>query len=208
MWTELHPVLAGYIGLSVLIGISSGVINFLMEHRPMDFDWWREARTWGRYLGQGERLNSSRNILIFLIGVPLLWPCFLAMIIHDYVKSDYKNGLIHFNNDPARQFKCQPIHLLHKVQPEDVEAASRIHDPLGRTPNQPLGHLFGGWCAFLAKKTPSLSLWEFAIPADERRIKAAIKSQEQVAQPIYRGYALVCRRSIRAEFFVSWSDQA
>ena len=207
MWTDLHPVLVGYLGLSELIGVSCGIVCFYMENRPMDFDWWREARTWGRYLGPVERWNSLRNVLIFTIGIPLLWPPFLTLIVRDYVKSGCKKKLYHFHRDPASQFKCQPNHLRRKVQPEEAEASAVIHDPLGRTPRLPFGHLFKGWCSFLAKKTPALTLWEFEIPAEELTGGGRFKPNGPSKPALCQGYALARGRSVRAEFFVTWSDQ-
>ena len=206
MCSDLPPALAIYLGLSELIGVSSGMFCFYMDHRPMDFDWAREARTWGRYLSPDERLNSFRNVLIFTIGIPLLWPAFMILIIHDYVKSDYKNWY-HFKRDPASQFKCQPKHLLRRLQLEEAEAVAHIHDPLGRTPSLPFGHLFTGWCAFLAKKTPALTLWEFEIPPKDYMRGGRLKPNGQPRPPVYKGYALARGRSVRAEFFVTWSDQ-
>ena len=195
-WAIIYGLIAFVIGLFMVL------LDFVMKHRPMDFDWVREVKTWTQYLKlTKENLKGLWKAIYSMVGMGLLWPIIIVIAVIDYSKPKYERDLFNFwRTDPAEQFKCQRAHLVRKVSPEEAEAAAMVADPMGRAPKTPFGHLHSGWVQLLAQKTNKHTLWWFEIPAYVSEEDAGKKSVIEFA-----GYALAKGRSVRAEFFVEWS---
>jgi hypothetical protein len=85
------------------------------------------------------------------------------------------------------KFVCHPEDLIEPVVPEQVEKASYVHDPLGRVPNQPFGHLHKGWSQLLSQLEPGDTLWRFHAP-------------KRTWKPASSGFAVVRASVVIAEF--------
>ena len=203
MWQQIEPWLWAYAGLSVFAGVVASVLMFYMCHRPMDFDWYREALTWRGYFKPNfENLKAWGQAALFFGLSTLVWPLLLFVGYRDWGKPPYERALFSFTeNDPADQFKCQKEHLVRKVTPEEAEAGAMVIDPLGRAPRVPFGHQHAGWVHLLSRKTQKHDLWWFEVPPP-----FAEKSDSgEKPRPQWSGYALTRGNSVRAEFFVEWS---
>jgi len=203
MWPLIAPWVWAYAAMSVFTGVAGSVMMFYMCHRPMDFDWYREALTWRRYFVPNvENLKAWGQAALCLVLFTLLWPMLLYVGVRDRGKPPYERTLFSFSdNDPADQFKCQKEHLVRKVTPEEAEAGAMVIDPLGRAPRVPFGHQHAGWVHLLSRKTPKHDLWWFEVPARF----AKDTNDGKPPRPQWSGYALTRGKSVRAEFFVEWS---
>ena len=203
MWPLIAPWVWAYAAVSVFAGVAGSVMMFYMCHRPMDFDWYREALTWRRYFVPNvENLKAWGQAALCLVLFTLLWPMLLYVGVRDRGKPPYERTLFSFSdNDPADQFKCQKEHLVRKVTPEEAEAGAMVIDPLGRAPRVPFGHQHAGWVHLLSRKTPKHDLWWFEVPARF----AKDTNDGKPPRPQWSGYALTRGKSVRAEFFVEWS---
>ena len=87
------------------------------------------------------------------------------------------------------KFVCHAEDLIEPVVPAQVEVGSYVHDPLGRVPNQPFGHLHKGWSQLLSQLEPGDTLWRFHAP-------------KRTWKPASSGYAVVRASVVIAEFIV------
>ena len=85
------------------------------------------------------------------------------------------------------KFICQSADLLKPIDPEQAEVASYVHDPMGRVPDQPFGHLHLGWAELLSHLEPQDTLWRFKSP--KRGLKSACA-----------GFAVLRKNQVIAEF--------
>jgi len=203
MWHLIAPWVWAYAAVSVFAGVAGSVMMFYVCHRPMDFDWHREALTWRRYFVPNlENLKAWGQAALCLVLFTLLWPMLLCVGVRDWGKPPHERTLFNFSgSDPATQFKCQKEHLVRKVTPEEAEVGAVVIDPLGRAPRVPFGHQHSGWVHLLSRKTPKHDLWWFEVPSSfNANTEGTVKPP-----PKWAGYALTRGKSVRAEFFVEWS---
>jgi len=147
----------------------------------------------------------DREELIFMIIGYLIWPIsILILIIGSVFPSLLQGKPIPY--DPEDDFLCKRNHLIKQVSPEEVEAASYIQDPLGRTPNKPFGHLSIGWQNFLTLHESGYQLWAIKIPGNYVSFKSKKDNGREwsVPQDEKIGYAWVHKGKIKAEFFTEW----
>ena len=88
-------------------------------------------------------------------------------------------------------------YLVSEVTPIEAEVFNQVHDPLGKAPKLPFGHLNKAWGYLLAEMTePADQLWSFFIPKD-----SAIGKYRSVSGDV-RGYAIVRKGKIVGELVV------
>ena len=207
MWESVFYWVTVYLLIGMVCGLSLTVHRFVMEHRPKDFDWPREIRSWRRFIRK-ENWNfyALKREAKGILGFALTWPLLPPVILLELSRPWYRRELLRFQNTPAHQFKCQSIHLTKKIKPEEAEADNWFQDPLGKVPPISFGHLHPGWIAFLSIQTPKLTLWEFEIPEDRHWYPRWFEKRQSMSY-CYKGYALVKGRSVRAEFFTEWNGK-
>ena len=205
MWEAAFCWLVTYLSIGVLCGLSLSVHRFVMEYRTQDFDWTREIKSWARYF---KFANWNRRAvtqeLKGILGFMLAWPLLPPVIAWDLSRPKCEREMFRFQNNPADQFKCQSTHLIRRVSPEQAESDNFHHDPFGKVPAVPFGHIHAGWIQFLSVKVPKLSLWEFEIPEDSEDVPKWFKKKTPSRYRL-KGYALAKGKSVRAEFFTEWN---
>ncbi len=205
MWESFFYWLAVYLLVGLLCGLTLSIHRFVMEHRPQDFDWTREIKSWARYFkfANWNRRTVTQE-LRGIWGIMWVWPLLPPAIVWDLTRPKYERAMFRFQNNPADQFKCQSTHLTRRVSPEQAEVENFHHDPLGKVPAVPFGHMHTGWIEFLSEKLPELSLWEFEIPEDSDDISKRLEKNAPMHYQL-KGYALAKGKSVRAEFFTEWN---
>ena len=87
--------------------------------------------------------------------------------------------------------------LVSEITPIEAEVFNQVHDPLGKVPNLPFGHLNKAWGRLLEEMTePADQLWSFFIPKD-----SDIGKYRSVSGDV-RGYAIVRKGKIVGELVV------
>ena len=107
----------------------------------------------------------------------------------DWGDSDTGNGKTDFD------YGCWLEHLKEEVDPESVEAAHLIADPLNKVPSVPFGFLNSAWLAFRAQIKPGDQVHSYAIKNGEKYGKLDYTCKGHIA-----GYALVRDGKIVKEF--------
>lgn len=100
-----------------------------------------------------------------------------------------KNPQSALNASKEGAFICQPADLVAPIDPEQAEVNSYVHDPLGRVPNQPFGHLHLGWSQLLSYLEPQDTLWRFKAPTRCNKVActgfAVLRKNKVIAEFIY-----------------------
>lgn len=139
--------------------------------------------------------KRHRETFIIFPWIWLFWPIAIAIAIKViFFPSEWKP-------DPEAAFTCRRQHLVLEVTPEAAEHEAAIFDPLGRVPDLPFGHLNAGWRALLASRQKMDRLWYFELPGDAKHEGG---NPWPVPQGARRGYALVSKGKVRAEFVFEW----
>ena len=126
------------------------------------------------------------------ICILVAWPAFIVWWL---LQKRYKPDAIvdEYEND----FICNMVNLVSQVTPIEAEVFNRVHDPLGKVPNLPFGHLNKAWGRLLAEMTePADQLWTFFIPQG-----SDIGIYRSVSGDM-RGYAIVRKGKIVGELVV------
>lgn len=126
------------------------------------------------------------------ICVLVAWPAFLVWRIRhptqkeeDHMKKVAEDG----------DFICKPEYLVSETSPIEAEVFNQIHDPLGKVPNLPFGHLNGAWVQFLSSMLDERDvMWSFFIP------KGSAITTYRIMTSDVRGYAHVREGKIMGEF--------
>lgn len=182
------------IGSVTLVSVRAMVL-WVQEPKPVSA-WVREVyQLMKKPHGQRSFWATNREMLIFLPWIWLCWP--LSVVI------GVKLALFpsEWKPDPQAAFTCQRNYLVREVTPEAAEIDASVFDPLERVPDLPFGHLNAGWCALLANRQKRDKLWYFEVPGDTARDDG---TQWPVPQGAKRGYALVRKSKVQAEFVFEW----
>lgn len=99
--------------------------------------------------------------------------------------------------DSEPEFEVKEANLLEKLSQADVEANERVEDPLHAVPDEPFGHLYVAWKAFVAGLEPGCELWSF-----QARWKTEYRDNQMQGYVARRGekigpYFLMSQRSMR-----------
>jgi len=87
-----------------------------------------------------KRRKFFRNIAVGGLAIAA-WPLTFTILVNE-LRSSRKNDR-EFNEEP--EFVCKSKDLLEIVSATEVEANSKVLDPMGRVPDLPFGHLNKGW---------------------------------------------------------------
>jgi hypothetical protein len=158
---SLHLGWKEWLSIYVLPGLVALIYNLAKTYkdRPSEF-----ARSLLKAMGRETSLKQHlENLLVYSIAVICMlfgWPGFLVWWIIDSRK-EASNAL----ERDKPHFFCAPEYLVNQISPEDAESTSFIHDPLGKTPKLPFGHLNTAWGYFLSDMLEQGDeLWVFHIP--------------------------------------------
>ena len=193
-----------YADLYLAVGaVSMGLLRLFTWYR--DRNWRANQALWDEALRRPDQVTAWQKTVLtwlknigLLIFVLLLWPVVVPAILYELAKgpTTYKEP------DPADRFECKPHCLRKKTTPEAAEAESMDHDPKGRLPAVPFGHLNDGWRKFLNSAEPSFDLWTFTVEGEEPYSPADVPWAQRTGRR--RGLAWVYEGSVKAEFLTEW----
>ena len=145
-----------------------------------------------------KRRKFFKNIAIGGLAIAV-WPLTFTILLNG-LRDSRKNDR-DLNEEP--QFMCKSKDLLEIVNALEVEANSKILDPMGRVPDLPFGHLNKGWRRLRRKVRPGDVMWSFKTsgyaPSRDGRGPHYHGSHNVVS-----GFAIVRNKQIVAEFLTQW----
>lgn len=206
MPTDLWLLVIAYLVFGAVLIVSMRYFNLVIRNKQSKSEFAHDLME--AFKQDHPELNKStidKEQLFFTIIVCLIWPlAMLLLIIESLFPKLFENKPMPYN--PEDDFECKRNHLVKKTTPEEAEVDSRIHDPLGRTPTGPFGHLEPGWRSFLALHEPGFELWSFKVPGNFNSFKAKKDNGREwsVPQDEKIGFAWVHKGKIKAEFLTEW----
>lgn len=136
---------------------------------------------------------------LYLLAI-ILWPLIAAFALPDLVSQLRERKIAERDKDPQIRFYAKD-NLIEIVTIEEAEVRERIHDPLGRVPPTPFGHLYDGWQKFLGRRPgPEAELWSFHRKTDNKDDWSIER-----ANGTGRGYCWVVDNKVVAEIRVEGS---
>lgn len=139
-----------------------------------------------------KRIEDSIAYGAAFICILVAWPAFIVWWLLQ--KLDEPDAI---NDENENDFTCNMGNLVSEITPIEAEVFNQVHDPLGKAPNLPFGHLNKAWGRVLAEMTePADQLWSFFIPKD-----SDIGLYRSVSGDV-RGYAIVRKGKIVGELVV------
>ncbi|MDO8772730.1 MAG: hypothetical protein Q7K57_29320 [Burkholderiaceae bacterium] len=126
-------------------------------------------------------------LAIVLLFIPA-WPWILS-VEFNFPRRRFKfwsdkaaaDGARHWP-DPEPEFEVSEADLLEKLSQADIEDNERVDDPLHAVPDQPFGHLYKVWQAFIDGLEPGCELWSF-----QGRWKTAYRDNQMQGYVARRG---------------------
>ncbi len=139
-----------------------------------------------------KRIEDSIAYGAASICILVAWPAFIVWWLMQ--KRDESDAI---DDEDENDFTCNMGNLVSEITPIEAEVFNQVHDPLGKAPNLPFGHLNKAWGRLLAEMTePEDQLWSFFIPKDTH-----IGTYRSVSGDM-RGYAIVRKGKIVGELVV------
>jgi hypothetical protein len=139
-----------------------------------------------------KRIEDSIAFGAAAICILVAWPGFIVWWLMQ--KRDESEAL---DDEDVDDFTCNMGNLVSEVTPIEAEVFNQVHDPLGKAPKLPFGHLNKAWGCLLAEMTePADQLWSFFIP------KGSDIGTYLTATSEVRGYAIVRKGKIVGELVV------
>ena len=141
-----------------------------------------------------KRIEDSIAFGAAAICILVAWPAFIVWWLLQ--KRDKAEALDDEDEDED-DFTCSMNHLVSEVTPIEAEVFNQVHDPLGKVPKLPFGHLNKAWGCLLAEMIePADQLWSFFIP------KGSDIGTYLTATSEVRGYVIVRKGKIVGELVV------
>jgi hypothetical protein len=141
-----------------------------------------------------KRIEGSIAFGAAAICILVAWPAFIVWWLLQ--KRDKAEALDDEDEDED-DFTCSMNHLVSEVTPIEAEVFNQVHDPLGKVPKLPFGHLNKAWGCLLAEMIePADQLWSFFIP------KGSDIGTYLTATSEVRGYVIVRKGKIVGELVV------
>jgi hypothetical protein len=139
-----------------------------------------------------KRIEDSIAYGAASICILVAWPAVIAWWF-----MQKRNEPDAIDDEDENDFTCNMGNLVSEITPIEAEVFNQVHDPLGKAPNLPFGHLNKVWGRLLAEMTePADQLWSFFIPKDTH-----IGLYRSVSGDV-RGYAIVRKGKIVGELVV------
>ena len=139
-----------------------------------------------------KRIEDSIAFGAAAICILVAWPAFIVWWLMQ--KREEPEAL---DDEDEDDFTCNMGNLVSEVTPIEAEVFNQVHDPLGKAPKLPFGHLNKAWGCLLAEMTePTDQLWTFFIP------KGSDIGTYLTATSEVRGYAIVRKGKIVGELVV------
>ena len=131
----------------------------------------------------------------------VVWPVAFAVLLNELRgKPDMT-----YAADEEPKFTSEKKDLIEIVNPQEVEAASKIVDPKSRVPDLPFGHLNQGWKDLRRQMKPGDVMWSFKTSGYQPNTKEGFTDPRyESPRNIVHGYAIVRSRKIVGEFLTQW----
>jgi hypothetical protein len=95
------------------------------------------------------------------IAVICVWPVAIVLLVKDLIKPRRSVEVAE-----KQEFRVREEDLIEQLSIDEIENRERIQDPLGGAPDEPFGHLWPAWQAFVNELSADASLWSFAATDD------------------------------------------
>ena len=187
----------------VLFMLTAGLIFRLVRHivaKPEDKDL-------SALLKAARAMSNQRFQVLKDIGLwnmmAIAWPVVIGLAfkaVLDTLKSKISHRAEGSDWSPDEQesrFECRMSDLVERVDHLTVADLNLVHDPLGRSPSKPFGHLNPEWERFIDGFIADDAMWSFHIkPNAERKFPF---------RRMRKGYAIVRDGQVVDEMFVEWA---
>ncbi len=134
-----------------------------------------------------------------LISVSALWVLFLCWLVYEKYFQKMNDEI-----DEKQRFNATKEFLICIIDPEAEEKKHIIHDPLGRVPEVPFGHLHHAWIKFLANTEPDDLIWSYKIKVGDL-ITPWYSKQKRPSSRSIKGYACLRDGDVVNEFIYETS---
>ncbi len=198
MSPEIWKWLLGYIFLGIVL-IAIGRLLVKAFRKDTRSEWVQQVMA---TIEQEKPLPEKRRQLFidcaFGILIIAIWPIAFAVLVKEFVKGRQSSPIL----EEPPPFKSTKDTLIEVVNPPDIESRSIVHDPLGRVPLLPFGHLNLGWRKLRLHLRPGDVLWSFATPG-----YSIDCNRHEFSSPtkVVKGYAVVRNGVIVHEFLSEWA---
>lgn len=163
-----------------------------------------------------ERLEDAALMTAAAMIAWLLWPALMGLMVvsrvsrllrwpgggFDWTKLGETSAGGTTRERKRYPFRCRRRHCIRQVSVPQVEQQALIHDPLGRVPQVPFGHLNVAWQRLLEAleqhHAAGATLWYFEAPP-----KDVLADKFESGPPCVYGYAVVLGRKVVADFVVA-----
>jgi hypothetical protein len=131
----------------------------------------------------------------------VVWPLAFAVLLNELRGKPGKT----YAADDEPKFTSEKKDLIEIVNPQEVEAASKIVDPKSRVPDVPFGHLNQGWKDLRRQMKPGDVMWSFKTSGYQPNTKEGFTGPRyESPRNIVHGFAIVRSRKIVGEFLTQW----
>lgn len=131
----------------------------------------------------------------------VVWPVAFVVLLNELRGKPEKT----YATDDEPKFTSEMKDLIEIVNPQEVEAASKIVDPKSRVPDVPFGHLNQGWKDLRRQMKPGDVMWSFKTSGYQPNTKEGFTGPRyESPRNIVHGFAIVRSRKIVGEFLTQW----
>jgi hypothetical protein len=191
--TSFDYTLLQWFGIYTLPGLAYVIYNMIKLYRERNSQFVNDMLlAIHNKTSTQKRIEDSIAFGAAAICILVAWPAFIVWWLLQ--KRDEPEAL---DDEDEDDFTCSMGNLVSEVTPIEAEVFNQIHDPLGKAPRLPFGHLNKAWGCLLAEMTePADQLWSFFIP------KGSDIGTYLTATSEVRGYAIVRKGKIVGELVV------
>ena len=115
----------------------------------------QKASTWQRI--------AHKIIVPVLAGIAIIcvWPIAVVLLVKNLIKPRHSKEVAE-----KQAFRVRQQDLIEQLSIDEIEKRERVEDPLGGVPEEPFGHLWPAWQAFVNELSADAELWSFAATND------------------------------------------
>jgi hypothetical protein len=155
-----------YLFLYLAFGVATLALTLLQsrlekkKHGPSLSDTLDELRlqnasTWQRI--------AHKIVVPVLAGIAIIcvWPVAVVLLVKDLIKPRHSEDVAE-----KQEFRIREQDLIEQLSIDEIEKRERVEDPLGGVPDEPFGHIWPAWQAFVNELSADATLWSFAATDD------------------------------------------
>ena len=155
-----------YLVLYLAFGVATLALTLLQSHlekkkhgpsfgETMEELKLQKASTWQRI--------AHKVIVPVLAGIAVIcvWPVAVVLLVKDLIKPRHSKDVAE-----RKEFRVREQDLIEQLSIDEIEKRERVEDPLGGVPDEPFGHIWPAWQAFVNELSADATLWSFAATDD------------------------------------------